>query len=250
MDKKKQEKELTNLYDRWHEIQHSEDPKYAIHMDPWHRNVIDYIGDFSIFNNQEILEIGSGPGDFALFISDFAKKTVAIDFSNTAIRIAREKASVQGKRLEFLVADAMDLPFEDRSFDSIFSFECLEHVPDPDQMIMECFRVLKNGGKLYLTTENYSNGLILLWLYSWITGKKFNSGTDQPFENFFVYWSLKNKFKKAGFEPISWFGTHHVFLILPGMHPHKFVINAFSNPFFQKIFRPLGRHMTYVYEKP
>jgi ubiquinone/menaquinone biosynthesis C-methylase UbiE len=249
MNKTDQKQKLNKLYDRWHEIQHGKDVADRIHMDPWHRNVIGYIGDFSTFNDQEVLEIGTGPGDFALFVSDFTKKTTAIDFSETAIKIADKKAKVQKKDIRFLVADAMNLPYEDESYDTIFSFECLEHVPEPDRMIRECFRVLKKGGKVYLTTENYSNGLILRWIYTWITGRKFDSGTDQPYENFFIYSTLLKKFKKAGFKPVTWFGTHHVFLVLPRMHPHTFVIDRFRKPFVQKIFRPLARHMTYVLEK-
>jgi len=250
MDNKQEKEKLDNLYDRWHEIQHGEDKVDEIHMDPWHENVINNIRDFSVFNDHEILEVGCGPGDFALFVSEFTKKTTGIDFSEAAIRIAKQKAAAQRKKIHFQVADATDLPFVDHSFDTIFSFECLEHVPDPDRMIRECYRVLRKGGRLYLTTENYSNGLILLWIYSWLTGNKFNSGTDQPHENFFLYWSLKKKFRRSGFKPVAWFGTHHVFLVLPRIHPHKFVVNAFSNRFFQKIFRPLARHMTYIYEKP
>jgi len=249
MSRKMKNNELRQLYDKWHAIQHGTDNTSEIHMDPWHRNVIKYIGDFSTFKNKNILDIGTGPGDFALFISDYAKSTAAIDFSENAIGIARGKATVQNKEILFEVADAMDLPFENQTFDVVFSFECLEHVPEPVKMIKECYRVLRKGGKLYITTENYSNGLIILWIRAWITGRKFNSGTDQPYENFFVYWSLLKKFRKSGFKLINYFGSHHVFLVLPGMHPHRFVIDSFSNKLFKKLFKPLARHMTYVLEK-
>lgn len=47
--------------------------------------------------------------------------------------------------------DGISMPFEDESFDSAFSTEVLEHVPNPDPMLHEVFRVLKPGGRYFFT---------------------------------------------------------------------------------------------------
>lgn len=47
--------------------------------------------------------------------------------------------------------DGIRMPFENESFDSAFSTEVLEHVPDPKIMLLEVFRVLKPGGSYFFT---------------------------------------------------------------------------------------------------
>jgi SAM-dependent methyltransferase len=51
-----------------------------------------------------------------------------------------------------VVSNAAYLPFRDGVFDSLLCTEVLEHVPEPKQVIEEISRVLKEGGKVYITT--------------------------------------------------------------------------------------------------
>ena len=48
----------------------------------------------------------------------------------------------------------MDLPFGDRSFETVFSSQVLEHVPEPWRMVEDMARVLKPGGHLILTAPH------------------------------------------------------------------------------------------------
>jgi SAM-dependent methyltransferase len=48
-------------------------------------------------------------------------------------------------------ASAEYLPFHDKSFDTVLCTEVLEHVPEPTQVLSECYRVMKPGGALYIT---------------------------------------------------------------------------------------------------
>ena len=58
------------------------------------------------------------------------------------------------------------IPFEDSSFDLVVFGEVIEHVPDPDYLLEEIWRVLKPGGKIIVTTPNlasWANRILLLF---------------------------------------------------------------------------------------
>lgn len=52
-----------------------------------------------------------------------------------------------------LVASALDLPFEDRTFNHVFSTQVLEHLPEPSDFFAEIARVLKPGGTAFVSTN-------------------------------------------------------------------------------------------------
>lgn len=55
--------------------------------------------------------------------------------------------------LDFLLPEDSSIPVPDASFDIVLSTQVLEHVPEPANYVAECFRVLKPGGFLLLTTH-------------------------------------------------------------------------------------------------
>lgn len=67
---------------------------------------------------------------------------------------AKERAKIAGleNKVNFLVADALNTPFPDNSFDLVWSLESGEHMPDKIKFLQECYRVLKPGGTLILAT--------------------------------------------------------------------------------------------------
>ena len=64
------------------------------------------------------------------------------------------------ERVEFRVASATDLPFEDASFDTVVCWEVLEHLPKTSEQraFDEIHRVLRPGGTLYLSTPHACAG--------------------------------------------------------------------------------------------
>lgn len=232
-----------DAYDKWHEAVHGNENPMQVNLASWHKSALSLSPPLM---DLKVLEVGCGAGDFSLYLADRQANVTAVDFSPQAIEIARKKSTVQKKSVNFRVADAQALPFQDNSFDLLFSCECLEHVPEPQIALAEFRRVLKPKGKLVLTTENYSNAMLLYWLKCWIFKKPFNSGAGvQPIEHFFLYWQVKRMFNLSGFQVRNIVGSHHVFLLLPKLHPHTFVVEEFQNPYLAKVFRPLARHMAF-----
>jgi ubiquinone/menaquinone biosynthesis C-methylase UbiE len=109
-----------------------------------------------------VLDVGCGPGTITLGL---ARKTapgqvIGIDIEDTQFRSAREQAQCEGLNVEFRKASAYELPFEDGSFDAVFSHALLEHLSDPAAAILELRRVLKPGGLIGLRAGDLG-GLLL-----------------------------------------------------------------------------------------
>ncbi len=235
-------------YNEWHQhYNKSIVGMTELKMMIWHKTVLAMLSAENLAG-KKILEVGCGNGDFANYLSiNRSADIIATDFSTASIEIAEEKKRNFGAHTStFMVADAQALPFEDNSFDYVISCECLEHVPSPQQMLNEIFRVLKKGGRVILTTENYSNAYAYYIPYLKMRGRLFDSGSGlQPIEHFFVFWRVRKKFKKAGFSQITLHGKQYVMLLLPGFSPDTFTIQETKNSWLKRILKPFARRMTY-----
>ena len=58
------------------------------------------------------------------------------------------------ERLTFRRGSAMDIPFPEDSFDVVVTYQCLEHVPDPERALTEMARVCKPGGVVCVVGPN------------------------------------------------------------------------------------------------
>jgi len=94
---------------------------------------------------------GSGYG-VEMLTSGGAEWAVGVDLSAEALRMAA--ARFKSRRARFVRGDLLALPFPDRSFDVITSFESLEHVLDPTRVVAEFARVLAREGTLFVSSPN------------------------------------------------------------------------------------------------
>ena len=232
--------EIESLYNVWHNDMHGDEASNVLHLQDWHKNALQLSPDI---RGKRVLEVGCGAGDFAFKLEEMGGLVVAIDFSSEAIRIANRKKEERRSNVTFLQGDACDLSLKDGTFDIVFSCECIEHVPQPKLTVKEMARVLQRGDDLILSTENYSNALLLSWLQSILLRKPFNSGVKvQPIEHFFVFPMIYKMFRDGNLRIKQTCAHHHVFMILPRVHPHRFVVERFRNPILARMFKFLGRH--------
>ncbi|MCD0448203.1 class I SAM-dependent methyltransferase [Actinocorallia sp. API 0066] len=66
-----------------------------------------------------------------------------------------EGEAPEGASAETVEGDALDLPFEDATFDKIIAAEVMEHIPDDMKAMRELFRVLKPGGQVAVTVPSW-----------------------------------------------------------------------------------------------
>jgi len=97
-----------------------------------------------------LLDVGSGYSMFYQITTDWDFEITCCDLDSAAM----EKMRGLAPRWEWIVADALRLPFEDESFDAVYAGEIIEHVSDPASALREWGRVLKPGGVFIITTPN------------------------------------------------------------------------------------------------
>ena len=109
--------------------------------------------------DSEVLDYGCGSGYGAASAAANAAGVVGVDVSPTAVDHARAQFGAPGLEFELVEAER-PLPFPDCSFDTVLSFQVIEHVRDPAAYLSEACRVLRPGGHLVLTTPNRRTRLL------------------------------------------------------------------------------------------
>ncbi|CAM4064952.1 bifunctional demethylmenaquinone methyltransferase/2-methoxy-6-polyprenyl-1,4-benzoquinol methylase UbiE [Palleronia rufa] len=101
---------------------------------------------------QRLLDVAGGTGDIAFRFLDRAPsaRATVLDLTEPMLVAGRARAEAKslGGRLDWVVGDAMALPFEDRSFDTYTISFGIRNVTGIDIALTEAFRVLKPGGRL------------------------------------------------------------------------------------------------------
>ena len=101
-------------------------------------------------NGLTVLDIGCGSGGIALSLAaDYgAAKVIGVDVEDPVLTIARDRAKARELtgRVEFVKVTPGPLPFEDSSFDLIFSKDSMIHIPDKEALFADVMRLLKPGG--------------------------------------------------------------------------------------------------------
>ena len=137
--------------------------------------------EFDFHKNEKVLEVGCGIGtDLAQFALGGAHVT-GIDLGQDQVDLTRLNFQQRGLGCEELkVANAENLPFEDESFDLVFSFGVLHHTPDTQKAIDEVFRVLKHDGQaiIMLYAKGWKHYLKRCFIHGILKGRliahKFN----------------------------------------------------------------------------
>ena len=187
-------------YDAWHTKVSD-----SVALDtPWHRMVQGAIDVRRDFAGRRVLEIACGRGEFATWCAALPippRLLVAADFSSVAVRLARQ-AMTPGTRAAFFQADAEAIGLASGAFDTVICCETLEHLHDPRAALSELARVLRPGGRLFLTTPNYLGPMGAYRGFLRLTGRRY-SEEGQPVNRFLVAPRLRGWVRRAGLEIVG-----------------------------------------------
>jgi ubiquinone/menaquinone biosynthesis C-methylase UbiE len=102
-----------------------------------------------------VLEVGTGPGFFAILLAEAGYRVTAIDLTPSMLDEARRNAGKLCACIDFREMNAQNLAFDDESFDVIVSRNVTWNLPEPDLAYAEWVRVLKPGGMLMNFDANW-----------------------------------------------------------------------------------------------
>ena len=102
-----------------------------------------------------VLEIGTGPGFFAILLAEAGYRVTAIDLTPSMLMEARCNAGPLASRIDFREMNAEALTFEDGSFDVVLSRNVTWNLPHPEIAYGEWTRVLRPGGLLLNFDANW-----------------------------------------------------------------------------------------------
>ena len=125
-------------------LERDENERYGLQM-------YNQAASWTSLEGKEVLEVGSGRGGGASFLSRYRKPRsyVGVDLSEPGIRFCNDHHRVDN--LRFVKGDAEALPFADDSFDAIVNVESSRCYPHIERFFAEVKRVLRPGGTFLLT---------------------------------------------------------------------------------------------------
>ena len=108
--------------------------------------------------DDHILEVGFGPGVAIQQISALATNgfVAGVDLSRVMVRqaIRRNRKAIRDGRVEIQQGSVNNLPYGDDRFDKVFAINSFHHWPQPQEHnLKEIWRVLKPGGKIFITEQ-------------------------------------------------------------------------------------------------
>lgn len=107
-----------------------------------------------IKSGEAILDVGCGTGNYTIELARKGVDVIGIDSSEEMLNFAIQKVKGELLKAEFQVANALNLPYPDQSFDLILSNGLLCFLREPEKALTEMYRVLKPGGRLIIGVLN------------------------------------------------------------------------------------------------
>lgn len=130
---------------------------YLIYL--FHKATYRFAREFSV--GKHVLDYGCGSGYGTHYLAPYSTSITGIDIASDAIEYAQKH--YQAPNLHYACvkpANEVPLPFSDASFDTVLSFQVIEHVANPKPYLSEILRILKPGGVFVCATPDRTTRLL------------------------------------------------------------------------------------------
>ena len=160
--------------------------------------IIDLLRE-DLLKDKEVLDVGCGQGLILSLIAEKAREVVGLDASQKSLKQAEKGIrELKLNNVELVKGDAENLPFQNDTFDTVYSIGVLHHTSNTQQGINEIHRVLKREGKavIMLYRKFCPKGILVILL------RFFSSIIDKIMgEKFYIANHLRKKSQKSHFSP-------------------------------------------------
>lgn len=164
-----QQEKLSSIYEYWNNhtlgFQYVIDPTIQIgspeffkHIQPWMNPykfpwIMDRIvREAGILKEKHLLEIGCGMGYDSLEFLKRGVRVTATDLTSNAVELTRQHFQIEGVQAEDVrTANALDLPYDDNTFDAVWANGVLHATGHTERAIQEARRVLKPGSRAIIS---------------------------------------------------------------------------------------------------
>lgn len=192
--------------ERWNKVYDDLGRDYQLYL--YQHQLLDVIRScFDSLKNKTILEIGCGKGNELIQLAREGATCSGLDFSESAIQFLSSRLRIDRIDSAIIRGDARSIPLRPGEFDLVFSQGVLEHFHDPNEIVKEQRRVLKQGGYIVIEVPNkwtlytvYKK--TLMWLDRWPPG----------WETEYSPKELSDLIVNAGFEIVDCVGWDFFFL--------------------------------------
>ncbi|GGK02554.1 bifunctional 2-polyprenyl-6-hydroxyphenol methylase/3-demethylubiquinol 3-O-methyltransferase UbiG [Luteimonas terricola] len=141
---------FAELANRWWDPEGPQKPLHA--LNPVR---LAYVAARQPLAGARVLDVGCGGGLLSEAMARAGADVTAIDLAGDLVKVARLHALESGVKVDYRLQPVEALADEaPGSFDAVTCMEMLEHVPDPGAIIAACARLLKPGGRLFVSTLN------------------------------------------------------------------------------------------------
>ena len=135
--------------------------------------------EYDKYNGKKILDIGPGRGQETHNFIRKGNNLTVLEFARQGCELLAERRDAFNLSFDLFQGDAISMPFEDETFDLVFSYGVLHHIPEIEKSISEVSRVTKKGGEVKLMLYHkgyfYYKTMLIKWYllkgnflkYSW-----------------------------------------------------------------------------------
>ena len=117
--------------------------------------LFEIMSEYVQFKCNRILDLGCGAGDMSVAASKRCSFVVGLDKSREEVKKASRRASLGNiVGIDFMVANALFLPFSENAFDIVIAYDLYEYFDDKNPLLKEILRVVNEGRILCITTGN------------------------------------------------------------------------------------------------
>ena len=139
---------------------------YELWMGRWSRRLAPAFVTFAgLARDARLLDVGSGTGALSLALLEGVAGATVVGIEPSEAYVSYSRENISDDRLRFQAGDALDIPFDDHSFDATLSLLILQELSDPPLALREMRRVTRPGGLVAASQWDFAKGMPMLALF-------------------------------------------------------------------------------------